>query len=206
MVGGPVCSASARTEFWEWGSTLGLGPHWPWEAFLHPACSPRQTGLPAPRTSSPPPKCESGPWTTHGSEPLRREQLGFGGPSPDASRCGPDPRGCSARPRKLPILTVNGRKVMVIMQAWEAGGVAGRSLQTGRAPPLPGQRVHRTPDKLSASCHSSTEGGVTHGIISEETKGKTHQVEQGKCVIYFPNNLEQSTGFKEKRRHAINKI
>lgn len=93
---------------------------------------------------------------------------------------------------------------MVIMQAWETGSVASRSLQACRACP-PARGVWAAPGKLSACFHSSAEGRAPHTVMSEETKGKTHQVEQGKCVVYFPNNLEQSTGFKEKRRYAFNK-
>lgn len=83
--------------------------------------------------------------------------------------------------RKPRGLTVNGRKVMVIMQAWEGGGAAEGGW--GASPAHPGR---------------ATSPGSWRWSSSPGTKGETHQVEQGQRVVYFPNNLEQPEQFKEK--------
>ena len=58
-----------------------------------------------------------------------------------------------------------------------------------------------TPEALEAEHFFpfSGEHRITNIIVSQEMK-TTHQVEQGKCVVYLPNNLEQSKQRKENRK------
>lgn len=52
---------------------------------------------------------------------------------------------------------------------------------------------------------SSWEDQTTNITLSGEMQ-TTHQVEQGKCVVYLPNNLEQSERGRKTGRRAINQV
>lgn len=79
---------------------------------------------------------------------------------------------------------------MVIMQAWRAEGCG-----TVRAPDGdgPGPAHPEVPEQLGAP--RSTWWGRAPPPPPQGSR-ETHQVEQGKCVIYFPNDLEQSKPLK----------
>lgn len=104
------------------------------------------------------PSCAAKPWTTRLSASLRGDRLGLGAPSP---RGGP---GALSEAWEVAALTVNGRKVMVIMQAWDGGGMAGRSLPAGRPtrPPRASRRGREGTGRWRSPACTSAPGAGLH--------------------------------------------
>lgn len=89
--------------------------------------------------------------------------------------------------RKPRGLTVNGRKVMVIMQAWEGGA---RLRAAGASPAHPG---------------GATSPGSWRWSSSPGTEGETHQAGAGPACRLFSQQFEQPEQFKERTEVTVNK-